>query len=165
MRRRDQQGFTLVELLVTITIFAIVSSMAMPVFNQTVRRSQLNDDAREFANSLVALRTEAVLRQKERTMIIGKESKAESEEEGEDGGSEEPLDWSPTANTQWATGHPSSLTATYNMMGRLKSDTNLCFVLQHQKDPSKQAVIIARVTGSVIYDKKQTDCPANLGVD
>ena len=41
-RRRDtgQQGFTLVEMLVVITIIVILVTMAIPIYNNTIRRSK-----------------------------------------------------------------------------------------------------------------------------
>lgn len=161
----NEAGFTLIELVITMAIVAIVAMMAAPQMIQIVRQNQLNDDARDFFNTLVELRADAVLTQKEKTIVIA----SEPEDPDSSATPSEPedvvLDWAPNKHTKWNGGVAPVTTLTYTMMGRLRSDQNLCFVLEHAKDTSKKAVIIARITGNVIYDKRATTCPSNIGDD
>ena len=55
-------GFTLVELMVTIGIFAILVTLAAPSFDQLIRRSRLDAGAETFQSALAYTRSEATKR-------------------------------------------------------------------------------------------------------
>lgn len=140
------KGFTLIELMVTIAVLVIVAMMAAPSFINIIRTNQLKVTARDFTESLVLLRSEAVLKQKEQTIKLSGTGA-----------------WLPDDKVEWDTGQPTSTSLTYNMMGFLTSDKNLCFAFKHKKDATLKAVIIARKSGMVIYDKTVSVCPVDLG--
>ena len=56
------KGFTLIELIITIAIAAIVMTIGIPSFNQTVRNSRLTTNANELITSLNLARSEAIKR-------------------------------------------------------------------------------------------------------
>ena len=144
------RGFTLIELMVTIAVMAVVAMMAAPTFTSLIRKNQLNMDARDFENKLKETRSNALLRQKTQNLSIdANDTEA----------------WQPSAEIEWDSTLSSSVNKiTYNMLGLLDSTTNLCFILQHKKDADLKAVIIIRRTGLVIYDTSKTDC-SHLGTD
>lgn len=55
------KGFTLVELMVTIAVLAIIAMIAAPSFTQTIARQQLNSNTRELIATLSQARSQAVL--------------------------------------------------------------------------------------------------------
>jgi type IV fimbrial biogenesis protein FimT len=57
-----QQGFTLLELMVTITIGGILLAIAVPALGTFIRGSRLSGSARDFVVDLSLARNEAVLR-------------------------------------------------------------------------------------------------------
>jgi type IV fimbrial biogenesis protein FimT len=56
------QGFTLVELMVTLTLVAILAMLAVPSFNQAIASSQLSSATNEIYTALVQAKSEAVRR-------------------------------------------------------------------------------------------------------
>lgn len=55
-------GFTLFELLVTLSIVAIIATIALPSFTRFIAQNELNTAARELRTALMLARSEAVKR-------------------------------------------------------------------------------------------------------
>ena len=143
LEAKKNQGFTLIELIVTIAVLAIIATMAAPSLINIINTSQINDDARDFTDHIVVTRSDAVLKHKEQTLSLSGVGA-----------------WKPKDKVEWGVNQPVETTLTYNMMGLLKSDNNLCFILRHKKDTNLKAVIITRKNGMVIYDKSLNACPS-----
>ncbi|MEB3753248.1 pilus assembly FimT family protein [Acinetobacter sp. MD2(2019)] len=58
---RPVRGFTLIELVITIVVLAIIATMAAPSFSRMILRQNLNKSARELAIVLNDARVDAVL--------------------------------------------------------------------------------------------------------
>ncbi|MFV5264150.1 Tfp pilus assembly protein FimT/FimU [Acinetobacter courvalinii] len=141
------RGFTLIELMVTIAIFVIIAMMAVPSFSEIIRHNQLVDGAHDLEQRLQELRSTALLKQRDQNLALDTNSSEA---------------WLPRKELKWSSTPPA--TVTYNMMGLLNSPVNLCFILEHKEDRHLKAVIIARRSGLVSYDKYRSDC-SGLGVD
>lgn len=61
-KQTKSQGFTLIELIVTISIVGILLSVAIPSFTSTIRSTRLTTYANELVTSLNLARSEAVKR-------------------------------------------------------------------------------------------------------
>ncbi|MHB8473215.1 MAG: GspH/FimT family pseudopilin [Gammaproteobacteria bacterium] len=59
---RHQSGFTLIELVVTISVAAILMALAVPSFRSTIQNNRVTGQANEFITSLTMARSEAVKR-------------------------------------------------------------------------------------------------------
>ncbi|WON79563.1 prepilin-type N-terminal cleavage/methylation domain-containing protein [Acinetobacter sp. UGAL515B_02] len=57
---QKMKGFTLIELIITITVLAILATIAVPSFNSLLNRLKLNASARELMTKLVEARTQAL---------------------------------------------------------------------------------------------------------
>ena len=57
---QKMKGFTLIELIITITVLAILTTIAVPSFNSLLNRQKLNASARELMSKLVEARTQAL---------------------------------------------------------------------------------------------------------
>lgn len=58
----NQRGFTLIELMITVTIMAILTAMAIPSFSEVILKSTLTNQARDLMASSLLARSEAIKR-------------------------------------------------------------------------------------------------------
>ena len=68
--RRARAGFTLLELSIVITILAVVLALAAPSFLRTYREMLLTDAGRTFATSCQLARLNAVVQQRNVTLLL-----------------------------------------------------------------------------------------------
>lgn len=71
MLKRNLDGFTLVELMVTVVIVGILATIALPSFNEFIERSNLRSSAESVLNALQLARAEAVRRNEQITFTLG----------------------------------------------------------------------------------------------
>lgn len=62
--KRQAAGFTLIEMMVTIAVTAILLSLAMPSFQTMIERNRVESVVNAFSNSLLHARSEAATRNK-----------------------------------------------------------------------------------------------------
>lgn len=67
---RRAMGFTLVELMVTIAVMAIIATMAAPSFSQLIHERKLDGDARDLALVLSDMRGQAATLRKDITLKL-----------------------------------------------------------------------------------------------
>ena len=142
---RKSQGFTLIELMVTIAVLAIVAMIAAPSMTSMIRKNQLHSDARAIIELATMARSEAVFTKKQQKLALDA-----SVTDGK-------FKWLPEQHTSWATKPVNSLT--YNMFGFLVSANDReCFILQHQKDTDFALLkIITQTTLSIDDTAKVID--------
>ena len=69
--RPSMRGFTLVELMVTVVIVAILASVALPSFNEFIRRGQIRTASEAVLNAIQLARSEAVKRNEAVVFVLG----------------------------------------------------------------------------------------------
>lgn len=68
---RDSTGFTVIELMVTVAVAAILASVALPSYSQFINGQRLDAAARDISNALVLTRSEAIKRNSEALLVDG----------------------------------------------------------------------------------------------
>lgn len=142
--QRKKQGFTLIELMITIAILAIIATMAAPSFTQTIRKNQLISDTRNFVDLLAETRSEAIFKQGERIVALDNSVVTFYKK------------WSPTHVTKQS----GDTSVTFNRLGQSTITTNgQCFVFKHMNDATLKAYVYVQKGGTVLYNKTATSCP------
>jgi type II secretion system protein H len=67
-RSTNQQGFTLIELMITVILVGIVAAIALPSFNSSIARGQVSSTANRIVGALNYARAEATKRGAEVTI-------------------------------------------------------------------------------------------------
>lgn len=142
MRKSD--GFTLIELMVTIALMGIIASFAVPSLSHIVRNNQLMSDTRGFVDLLAETRSEAIFKQK--TLILAVNGNIS-------GGYK---NWVPIHVTK-VSGDNS---VTFGRLGQTGvSDSGQCFIFKHEKDAALKSYVYVQKSGIVVFGKTATICP------
>lgn len=141
---QKNKGFTLIELIVTIAVMAIIAMMAVPSFITMIRKTQLNGDTRTFVNLLTETRSEAVFKQADRQLTLG--------------GSGGFRNWVESDHVKKSSGKAD---ITFNRMGQSTEVDNdkRCIVFEHKGDATLKTYVYVQKAGTVLYDKTLTACP------
>ncbi|WP_180117224.1 Tfp pilus assembly protein FimT/FimU [Acinetobacter sp. YH12096] len=73
---QKNKAFTLIELMVTIAVMAIIAILAAPSMNYMVEKQRLNLTARDLSNTLFEARSKAVLLREEVTVTLNDVTKS-----------------------------------------------------------------------------------------
>lgn len=97
---QKEKGFTLIELMVTIAVLAIVASIAAPSFGNLLQKQNLNRSAQELIGQLNSARSKAVLERREVTVMLN----------SLDADTPTRLNWSPRGQVSLKIGSPTTIT-------------------------------------------------------
>ena len=137
-------GFTLIELMVTIAVMAIIAMLAAPSFTQTIRKNQLISDTRDFVDLLAETRSEAIFKQQNRIVALDNSIATFYKK------------WIPIHVTRVS----GDTSVTFNRLGQSTLvDNGQCFVIQHNNDSTLKSYVYVQKGGTVIYSKTATSCP------
>lgn len=139
-QQQTQRGFTIVELIITVGILAVLSAFAMPTMVKTMRKTELNREVRSVVEAVQHARSEAVIQKRKQS-----------------------ASWSAIDLDKVAMS-PEKPDVNYDFMGRLRGKDNksvecLNIVVRHKDDPNVVASIEVRGFGNLeILKLEQNQC-------
>lgn len=145
-RNKNQKGFTLVELMVTIAVFAIIAAMAVPSFTKMMAQQRLNSTTRELATTLIQARSQAALLRREVTVTLNSSTANTSTN----------FYWNPTTNNSLTTS--SSVTSiVFKSDGTVKdATTDIDFTICNSKSQTTKVLKLTRM--GTQYDQAGGTC-------
>ena len=134
-----QDGFTLVELVVTIAVMAIIAMMAAPSFNNMLLKQNLDKSAQTLISTLGQARSQAALRRQEITVQLSTVQVADTNTQ---------LNWIPSGKAVLRTGSSTSLIFLPNgLVKNANSDTS--FVICEQPSGSLSKTVSISKMGTI----------------
>lgn len=137
---QKNNGFTLIELIVTIAVMAIIAMMAAPSFVEIIRKNDVNAEAQNLIFLLQETRGDAIFTRSPKQIEIPVYSPDEKR------------------FSKWfVTNDKSSLE--FTAMGYLNSNTSICLTLTHKKNSHLSSSIRVEKNGAISKDR--SNCLTN----
>lgn len=131
------RGFTLLELIVTMAITAIIATLAAPTFGDMQRGQNLNKSQQELIAVLNEARSKAVLERQEVVVRLNNNTANTATQ----------LNWMPTGSAILKSGSP--LTITFRMNGLVNSTTSTSFIICDQLSGKKSKTVVISKMGAI----------------
>ncbi|XID76093.1 GspH/FimT family pseudopilin [Alkanindiges sp. WGS2144] len=142
-RRLGNRGFTLVELMVTIAVVAILAMIAAPSMSNMVAKQRLNSTTRDLVSTLSTARSQAALLRKEVTVTLNSDSP----------NTQTNYYWNPTINSNLTS---STTSVVFNPNGTVKDATgDTDFVICNSKTSTTKTISLTR-TGAQYFKAEGT---------
>ncbi|MDR2249021.1 GspH/FimT family pseudopilin [Acinetobacter sp.] len=134
-----QEGFTLVELMVTIAVMAIIAMMAAPTFGDMLVNQNLNRSAEDLVSSINQARMKAVVERRQITVQLNSTYIADTDNQ---------INWMPSGKAQLKTGSDSSII--FLMSGLVKDATgDTTFEICNKATGNKSKIISVSRMGTI----------------
>ena len=136
---RTERGFTLIELMITIAIMAIIATMAAPSFGDMMLRQNLNRSTQELIATVNEARAQAVLERREVTVRLNTTPVANTVTQ---------LNWKPEGKAVLKAGSATSIV--FQLTGGVKDATNdTSFVVCDKLGGAKSKTISVSKMGTI----------------
>ncbi len=139
-------AFTLIEMMVTISIIAIIASIAVPHFSTQISQYKFNSETKEILSLMSMARAQAILLKKDVKINLTKNAS--------DKNTETNFFWdAQTAQIK------SPTRIEFDMLGLMKArPTNGCIAITHVVDSTLMKALTVSVLGGVDAVKENTSC-------
>ncbi|MDH2591853.1 GspH/FimT family pseudopilin [Acinetobacter nosocomialis] len=134
-----QEGFTLIELIVTIVVMAIITVMAVPMFGDMLNNQNLNRSSEDLVSSINQARMKAIVERREVKVQLNSTYVADSDNQ---------INWVPSGKAQLKTGSNTSIV--FLMSGLVKDATgDTTFEICNTVSGNKSKIINVSRMGSI----------------
>lgn len=134
-----QEGFTLIELMVTIVMMAIIATMAVPMFGDMLNNQNLNRSTEDLVSSINQARMKAVVERRQVKVQLNSTYIADTDNQ---------INWMPSGKAQLKTGSDTSII--FSMSGLVKDATgDTTFEICNMASGSKSKIISVSRMGSI----------------
>ncbi|MFI8144450.1 GspH/FimT family pseudopilin [Acinetobacter sp. ABJ_C5_2] len=134
-----QEGFTLIELMVTIVMMAIIATMAVPMFGDMLNNQNLNRSTEDLVSSINQARMKAVVERRQVKVQLNSTYIADSDNQ---------INWMPSGKAQLKTGSDTSII--FSMSGLVKDATgDTTFEICNTAFGNKSKIISVSRMGSI----------------
>lgn len=147
-RMQNSRGFTLIELIVTIVVLAIIATMAAPSMGQMLVKQNLNKSTQELISVLNNARAKAALERKEITVQLNATNVADKDVAQNDTTSTNftTLNWMPSGKSVLKTGSPTNIIFLPTGLVKDWASTNSSFIVCEKTSGSlSKTVSISRM--------------------
>ncbi|MBD0443166.1 prepilin-type N-terminal cleavage/methylation domain-containing protein [Acinetobacter nosocomialis] len=134
-----QEGFTLIELIVTIVVMAIIAVMAVPMFGDMLNNQNLNRSSEDLVSSINQARMKAIVERRQVKVQLNSTYVADSDNQ---------INWVPSGKAQLKTGSNTSIV--FLMSGLVKDATgDTTFEICNTVSGNKSKIINVSRMGSI----------------
>lgn len=134
-----QEGFTLIELIVTIVVMAIIAVMAEPMFGDMLNNQNLNRSSEDLVSSINQARMKAIVERRQVKVQLNSTYVADSDNQ---------INWVPSGKAQLKTGSNTSIV--FLMSGLVKDATvDTTFEICNTASGNKSKIINVSRMGSI----------------
>lgn len=134
-----QEGFTLIELMVTIVMMAIIATMAVPMFGDMLNNQNLNRSTEDLVSSINQARMKAVIERRQVKVQLNSTYIADTDNQ---------INWMPSGKAQLKTGSDTSII--FSMSGLVKDATgDTTFEICNTASGNKSKIISVSRMGSI----------------
>jgi type IV fimbrial biogenesis protein FimT len=136
--QKKEQGFTLIELMITIAVLAIIATMAAPSFGDMMLRQNLNKSTQELVSILNQARAKAVLERRSVRVQLNTTPISNTDNQ---------LNWMPAGEAQLKSGSPTFIT--FQITGLVDATTDTTFEICNKAGGTKSKKVSVSKMGTI----------------
>ncbi|WP_313033782.1 GspH/FimT family pseudopilin [Acinetobacter sp.] len=138
--QKKQQGFTLIELMITISIFAIIATMAAPSFGDMMLSQNLNKSTQDLILTLNEARSKAALERRPVKVQLNLSTTPINNTDNQ-------LNWMPAGKAILKSGSPTSIT--FQITGLVDANTDTVFEICNKAGGTKSKRVSVSKMGTI----------------
>lgn len=157
---KDNQGFTLLEMMIVVAIIAIIATLAAPSLQAFIQRGHVASQTRELTAFLQEARGQAlILRKNNYPITINTSGTAGGSSNITDAGGQ----FSPNSDrvtlVARAINGGNASAFNFNLMGKTNITEGACYIVTHRNNSTIGQVVIMDRNGSTKVHSNTTTCP------